>query len=124
MHYMIDALHHNVASAWRLPTTVLREVYENTAEQSNLRRMVVQMYKFICAGALASTMSKNPQCYGQYPKRFLFDWIQSMLENRSQRNVTKEEYEKVDMCPLFHVHEAGIRCTKTGSKRSRDEMGK
>lgn len=101
---------------------MVREIYEYTTENSALRRMIADLYESIAGDSLAGNMADKPGKYKDYPKRFLYDWVQSMLRTRGQRKLSKEEYEKIDVCPQFHVHEEGVSCTKKGTKRSRKEM--
>lgn len=124
MNEMIDDLLRSVCKTSRLPSGLLAELYDNTTENSALRRVVVDMYKSLGGSATAAHMAQNADRYGDYPKQFLYDFTISVLQNRSQGCLSHDEYARRDMCSLFHVHEDGVSCTKKGIKRSRDEAEK
>jgi hypothetical protein len=117
MNEMIDNLQHSVVSAWTLPNLTLRGVYDNTTEQSTLRRMIVDMYAAISGPIQQESLD-------DFPKQFLFDWLNKLARSTLHVLLTKESYRKIDMCSLFHVHERGVRCGRTGTKRTRDSMQK
>lgn len=125
MNEMIDRLQEAVHTVWLLPRNTIREAYSNTTARSALRRMIVDTYKTLGGIGLGHDMTKDDGYdYRCYPKQFLYDLMPLLLQVRGQRNLTKEEYNEVDMCPSFHVHEEGVSCTRKRKKRSSDEMGK
>ena len=118
MNEMIDSLHHSVVALWYVPT--VKEIYENTTEESALRRMVVDMYANIAGSNQAAQFKTDSDVY---TKDFLCDLVKSLIAtNQRKPHLSKEEYNKVEMCPSFHVHEEGVKCTKKGTKRSSEEM--
>lgn len=113
MNEMIDSFQHDVVRVWAMPRDVLKEVYENTIEGSTLRRMIVDMYKSI-SGPM------RQEYLDDFPKQFLFDWLNSQFGSGVQKHLSKEAYGKVDMCPFFHAHEEGVSCTRKEIKRYRN----
>lgn len=117
MNEMVDLLQQIVVSVWSLPQCTLQEVYESTTDNSALRRMLVHLYQ--CIGASLKAGISNLETY---PKDFLLDLVESLSVPDSRKRLGKTEYEKVNMCGLFHVHEEGVSCPRKGTKRSKDEM--
>lgn len=108
MNEMIDSVQQSVVRCWHLPTAVIREVYQNTTEDSALRRMLVDMYKCIAGKGMTERE------YGEFPKRFLFELVESLVSDKSRERISSREYKKLDLCPRFHIHEEGVRCKGNG----------
>lgn len=120
MNEMVDLLQQRVIEAWILPTGIISEIYNNTTEESAIRRMLVDMYANIAGSDEAVYIKPDSD---DYPKHFLCDWVKSLIATDPRKpRLNKEKYKKVEMCPSFHVHEEGVKCKRKGTKRSRDEM--
>jgi hypothetical protein len=120
MNEMIDFLHQSMVAVWVLPGRPITEIYDNNTEGSTLRRMVVDMYASIAGDRLTKNMSERSE---DFTKPFLIDWVKVMIANNVRKpRMLREDYKKAEMCPSFHVHEEGVKCTKKGTKRPRDEM--
>ena len=123
MNEMIDSLQQSVVSAWTLlARSTIKELYTETTVESPLRRMVVDMYTSIAGESWSGNLTDvSDDCI----KDFLLDLVKGFIANNTRKPLlTKEQYKKVEMCPAFHVHEEGAKCTKKGTKRSSDEMEK
>lgn len=120
MNEMVDLLHQSMIEVWELPnSTILQEVYKNTAEESCLRRMLVDMHASLAGNKAIANKRLDSN---RYIQNFLVDWIKCLTATNSRKPfLTKEQYKKVEMCPSFHFHEKGVKCTKKGTKRSSDE---
>ncbi|GAB7327594.1 hypothetical protein MBLNU13_g11445t1 [Cladosporium sp. NU13] len=120
MNEMIDSLHQSMVELWLLPSDFIRETYDNTTEESALHRMLVDMYASVAGSNLSSDMKHDPEVY---PQNFLIDMVKRLIEAGPRKPyLTDKRYQKVEMCPSFHVHEEGAKCTKKRTKRSSDEM--
>lgn len=108
MNEMIDQFQKSVVWCWHLPNSVIREVYQNTTEDAALRRMIVDMYKCIAGKGLTERE------YEEFPKRFLFELVESLVSDKSRERINSKQYEKLDLCPHFHVHGEGVRCKRRG----------
>lgn len=120
MNEMVDELQKTLARTWQYPDNVIKEVYENTVDDSLLRCMVVDSYK--------CTADENVlSCDSEYfPSQFLIALVRSLATAPRSAKMSSEEYEQVDLCPSFHVHEGGVRCTrpKQGSTASKVHRNK
>lgn len=122
MNEMIDSLHRSVVAIWIIPNNSVKEIYDNTTEGSALRRVLVDMYASVAGDELAGEFTPDNDVY---TKGFLCDLVKSMIATVPRRPfLKKEQYQKVEMCPSFHVHEEGVKCAKRGTKRSSNEMEK
>jgi hypothetical protein len=111
---MIDSLYRSVVAIWIIPSNSVKEIYDNTTEGSTLRRMLVEMYASLAADELAGQFTLNSDVY---TKGFLCDLVKSIIATIPRRSfLTKEQYQKVEICPSFHVHEEGVKCTKRGNQ--------
>jgi hypothetical protein len=108
MNEMVNVLHQSVVMAWTLPNNVIREVYEDTAEGSALRRMLAHAYECIGSLTQADAIAKQPLTI---PRDFVIDLVKRLIEPAPRKRLMKEEYQKIAMCPSFHVHEEGVTCT-------------
>jgi hypothetical protein len=120
MNEMIDFLHQSVVRAWMLPSNSVTEVYDNTTEESALRRLLVDMYANLAAKKHAVSFTPGSDTYN---KQFRCDLVKSLIADKPRRPLlSKSQVRGVEMCPSFHVHEEGVTCTGDGIKRSSDEM--
>ena len=120
MNEMVDLLHQSMIEAWVYPYETVPEVYNNTTEESALRRMLVDMYASLVGRRSMASISYGCKFYIQ---DFLIDLVNCLTATDPRKpRLSKGEYKKVEMCPAFHVHEEGVKCTKKGTKRSSDEM--
>lgn len=106
MNNMVDALQLEIVDRWQVPTDCLHHVYKNTTEKSALRRMLAwSMSRLVDA----STFNNHAD---RWPREACVDVLRLVLTDRSTSIFSKEQYKKVNMCPLYHVHEEGVSCTK------------
>lgn len=113
MNEMIDCLQQSIVEAWILPKLTITEIYNNTTEESGLRRMIVDTYASLAGDEQATGMMYDSDVYMQ---NFLIDLVKSLIAEDSRKPpLTQEQYEKVEMCPSFHVHEEGVQCKKKGT---------
>lgn len=120
MNEMVDSSQQSMLTAWILPESTIAEIYNNTAEGSGLRRVIVHMFSSLSGDNVAANMQYDSQAYVQ---NFVIDFVKSLIANNTRKPVlTREQYREVEMCPSFHVHEEGVKCTKKGAKRSSDEL--
>lgn len=122
MNEMIDLFHQSVVEIWITPGNTIREVYDNTTENSTLRRLLVDVYTNLAGDKHVPFMTHNS---GVYTAEFYCDLVKSLITGDSRRPLLSAvQFRKVEMCPSFHVHEEGVKCTKKGIKRPSGEMEK
>lgn len=122
MNEMVDLFQQSMVASWILPSGTIKEIYNNTTQESALRRMVVDMHASLSGCGTRAHIPYNSKFYTQ---NFLIDLFKSLVATSPRRpRLSQEQYKKVEMCPAFHVHEEGVKCTKKGTKRSSDEMEK
>jgi hypothetical protein len=102
-----------------MPSSVVSMVYGNTTDGSPLRSMIVHTYELIEGPYLAAAMLDDSTTL---PQSFLADLVEGLITTSPRIRSSEKEYEKIDMCPLFHVHEESVSCTENGIKRSADEL--
>ena len=120
MNEMVDCLQQSVVAAWVFPESTITEIYNNTTEGSGLRRMVVFTYASLAGAKHAARMKYDSDVYVH---NFVIDLVKSLIGDGLRKPfLSKEQYEKAEMCPSFHTHEEGVKCTKKSTKRSRAEV--
>lgn len=105
MNEMIDALHKEIADSWLMPTDRLHKAYENTAEGSSLRRMLM----WTMSRTLRADMFDGEYA-DRWPRPALLEMVRLVLAERPAPTLSQDQYKKVKMCPLYHVHEEGASC--------------
>jgi hypothetical protein len=67
-------------------------------------------HAYECIGSLtqAVAIAKQPLTF---PRDFVIDLVKRLIEPASRKRLMKGEYQKIAMCPSFHVHEEGVTCT-------------
>lgn len=107
MNEMIDALHKEIANSWLMPTDFLHKVYESTTKGSALRRMLMWTMSRIMRADMF-----NGDYAERWPRTALLDMVKLVLAERPAATMTQDQYKKVKMCPLYHVHEEGALCAE------------
>ena len=105
MNEMIDALHKEIADSWLMPTLCLHKAYENTTEGSSLRRMLMWTMSRILRADMF-----DGEYADRWPRPALLDMVRLVLAERPAPTLSQDQYKKVKMCPLYHVHEEGASC--------------
>lgn len=118
MNEMLDALKDRIVTEKTIPTTLLGTTYERTMPGSALRRMIVHAITNTASERLMADDSKK----ALWPHDALWDTAKELLRFPRQQPVGIASYNAMDICPLFHTHEEGVRCVNKGTKRSSEEM--
>jgi hypothetical protein len=118
MNEMLDALKDRIVTEKTIPTTLLGTTYERTMPGSALRRMIVHAITATASEPLVADDSKK----ALWPHDALWDTMKEFLKVPRPQPVGVASYATMDICPLFHTHEEGVRCVSKGTKRSREEM--
>ena len=118
MNEMLDALKDRIVTEKTIPTTLLGTTYERTMPGSALRRMIVHAITNTASERLMADDSEK----GLWPHDALWDTAKELLRFPRQQPVGIASYNAMDICPLFHTHEEGVRCVNKGTKRSSEEM--
>ena len=115
---MLDALKDRILTEKTIPTTLLGTTYERTMPGSALRRMIVHAITTTASERLVADDSKK----ALWPHDALWDTMKELLKVPRPQAVGVASYSAMDICPLFHSHEEGVRCVGKGTKRSSEEM--
>jgi hypothetical protein len=118
MNEMLDALKDRIVTEKTIPTTLLGTTYECTMPGSALRRMIVHAITNTASERLMADDSKK----ALWPHDALWDTAKELLRIPRSQPVGVASYAAMDICPLFHTHEEGVRCMSKGTKRSSEEM--
>ena len=118
MNEMLDALKDRIVTEKSIPTTLLGTTYERTMPGSALRRMIVHAITATASERLVTDDSKKVH----WPHDVLWDIMKELLKVPRPQPVGVASYAAMDICPLFHTHEEGVRCVSKGTKRSSEEM--
>lgn len=118
MNEMLDALKDRIVTEKTIPTTLLGTTYERTMPGSALRRMIVHAITNTASERLMVDDSKK----ALWPHDALWDTAKELLRVPRLQPVGIANYAAMDICPLFHTHEEGVRCNSKGIKRSSEEM--
>lgn len=105
MNEMIDALQLDIVNRWVVPIDHLHKIYENTTEQSALRHILAwSLSRLIDANIFRTNVER-------WPQEACVDMLRLVLADRSAPILSKDQYQKVKICPDYHVHEEGASCT-------------
>ena len=118
MNEMLDALKDRIVTEKTIPTTLLGTTYERTMPGSALRRRIVHAITTTASERLVADDSKK----ALWPHDALWDTVKELLKVSRPQVVGVASYSAMDICPLFHTHEEGVRCVGKRTKRSSEEM--
>lgn len=118
MNEMLDYLKDRIVTEKTIPTFLLATTYERTMPGSALRRMLVHAITTTASERLVSDDSRK----ALWPQDALWDMMKELLKIPRPTAVGVGDYGRMDICPLFHTHEEGVRCARQGTKRSSEEM--
>lgn len=118
MNEMLDALKDRIVTEKTIPTTLLGTTYERTMPGSALRRMIVHAITSTASERLLVDDTKK----ALWPHDALWDTTKELLKLPRPQPVGVASHAAMDICPLFHTHEEGVRCVSKGTKRSSEEM--
>lgn len=99
---MVDALHKETTEQWTMPTNCLHKAYENTTESSALRRMLM----WTISRSVKSNLFEE-KFATRWPREALLDVLRLVLDDRLTPLLSRDQYTKVNMCRIYHVHEDG-----------------
>jgi hypothetical protein len=118
MNEMLDCLKERILTEKTIPTTLLGMTYERTMPGLALRRMLVHAITTTASERLVADDSRKVL----WPKDALCDMMKKLLKVPRPTGGGVADYGKIDICPLFHIHEEGVCCARKGTKRSSEEM--
>ncbi|KAK3696601.1 hypothetical protein LTR37_017854 [Vermiconidia calcicola] len=103
----LDLFREKIVQKWLVPTSEIRNIYNNTLPGSLLRKFMVE----VTAYTGYATVTLAPGTEDWWIHEALCDLLK-VLWVPQPINYSKEDLQKMDMCK-YHVHEEGVRCTHT-----------
>lgn len=107
---LIDAMRDGVVDIWKIPTSVIGYIYDNTTAHSGMRRLTVRLISSM--GGPSTMESKGLET--QWPKEAVWDVLRAVWELKSAGQATlmgKDEAKKLRLCE-YHDHEQGVACSQ------------
>ncbi len=103
---MIDSARDETVEKWKMITSELRFVYENTPPESRLRRFMIWA---ISNFATSKALEHIPQA--AWHQDATFDILKAVWSMKEQGTVSlkKEDFAKINTCQ-WHQHEDGVTC--------------